>query len=211
MSVPLVRTAALPGGPVGHGYGAARSALLRAALAAAGLDLGAGAGDVGLRRRCTTCGAADHGKPEVPAALAAGLHVSVAHTATRLAVAVAGSPCGVDVEDVAAVARAPVAGVLLGPRERRRERRPGGEPSAEGLARTWVRKEALLKATGHGLAVDPARIVLGPPDAPPRLRRWDGPGPAPRPAAWVEEVLDADDAGAPVPHAVLTAVALRAP
>ncbi|ROS76655.1 4'-phosphopantetheinyl transferase superfamily protein [Cellulomonas sp. PhB143] len=199
MSVLLVRTAPLPAGPRAPGYPAARDALLREALAAAGLRLGAG--DVALARRCATCGGTDHGKPEVVAALARGRHVSVAHTATRLAVAVADGPCGVDVEDVAAVGRAPVAPVLLAPRERV----GGGPPDAEDLARTWVRKEALLKATGHGLAVEPADLVLGPPGAPPRVVRWRGPGRTPRPAGWSEQVLTG-----PV-RAVLTAVVLRAP
>jgi 4'-phosphopantetheinyl transferase len=132
--------------------------------------------------------------------------VSVAHTAARLAVAVADSPCGVDVEDVAAVARSPVAAVLLAPAERDPT---GTASSAARLARTWVRKEAVLKATGHGLAVDPARLVLGGPDAAPRLLRWDGPGPAPRPASWFEDTVaagPAEPAGA-----MVSAVALRAP
>lgn len=195
MSALLVRTSVLPGGPASPRYRAARTRLLADALAAAGLA-GIDAGT--LVRRCRTCGSADHGKPEVPAALAAGWHVSVAHTATRLAVAVADAPCGVDVEDVAAVGRAPVARVLLAPQEVRR----GGHDD-EALARVWVRKEALLKATGHGLAVEPSRVVLGPPGEPPVVRRWDLPGPPPGRATWFESVLPQ------APRALVTAVALR--
>ncbi len=198
MSTLLVRTAALPGGPASAGYPAARSRLLADALAAAGLD-GVDAGT--LVRRCRACGGTGHGKPEVPAALAAGWHVSVAHTATRLAVAVADAPCGVDVEDVAAVGRAPVAAVLLAPEE---ARRGADGADAEALARVWVRKEALLKATGHGLAVEPSRIVLGPPGEPPVVRRWDLPGPPPVRATWFESVLPA------APRALVAAVALPA-
>lgn len=36
----------------------------------------------------------------------------------------------------------------------------------------WARVEAALKATGHGLDVDPAQVELGPD----RVRRWQGPG-----------------------------------
>jgi 4'-phosphopantetheinyl transferase len=203
----LVRSTPWRGGGRATGYPAARDALLRLALAAAGLDLAST--DPAWRRRCASCGGVDHGKPEVPAALAAGRHVSVAHTSTRLVVAVSGvGPCGVDVEDVAAVARAPVAAVLLAPQERVATGAVGGDVLAELLARTWVRKEALLKATGHGLAVDPARLVLGPAALPPQMLRWDGPGPAPEPKAWLEAELPAGPDG---PRAVLSAVALSAP
>jgi 4'-phosphopantetheinyl transferase len=116
-------------------------------------------------RRCRTCGAAGHGKPELPAALAAGLHVSVSTAPGLVAVAVCDEgPVGVDVESVAAVAAAPVADVLLHPRE-------PVPVTPRDLARTWVRKEALLKATGHGLVVAPGELVLtGPHEAPALLR-----------------------------------------
>ena len=44
--------------------------------------------------------------------------------------------------------------------------------SALTLLRYWTRKEALLKATGDGLAVDPATITVTPPEAPPALVAW---------------------------------------
>ncbi len=198
MSTLLVRVSDLPGGPTSPGYPAARARLIAGALAAVGLD---GLDTGTLVRRCRTCGGTDHGKPEVAAALAAGWHVSVAHTATRLAVAVADAPCGVDVEDVAAVGRAPVAAVLLAPDEAPRSQ---DRPDAEALARVWVRKEALLKATGHGLAVEPSRITLGPPGEAPALLRWDGPGPRPHRTVWFESVL------AEAPRALVAAVALPA-
>ncbi|GAA1975824.1 hypothetical protein GCM10009718_09950 [Isoptericola halotolerans] len=203
MSTLLVRVAALPGGRTSPAYRDVRTALLDSVLTAAGLDLG-GAVAV-LRRRCLTCGGTDHGKPEVPAALAAGWHIGVAHTATRVVVAASGAgPCGVDVADVDAVARAPVAPVLLAPEERA----DAGAESVERLARTWVRKEALLKAVGHGLAVDPASVVLDGEQRAPRVVRWAGPGRAPVPAAWVEDDLPATLG---VPRALVSAVALRAP
>lgn len=203
MSTLLVRAAPLPGGRTSPTYRDVRTALLDNVLTSAGLDLG-GAAAV-LRRYCPTCGGTDHGKPEVPAALAAGWHVSVAHTATRLVVAAgAAGPCGVDVEDVEAVGRAPVEPVLLAPEERA----DAGAASAERLARTWVRKEALLKAMGHGLAVDPALLALDGGQSAPRVVRWHGPGPPPVPAAWMEDELPATPAA---PRALVSAVALRVP
>lgn len=41
---------------------------------------------------------------------------------------------------------------------------------------SWARTEAVLKATGHGLDVDPALLEI----ASGRVRRWDGPGRRPR-------------------------------
>lgn len=40
----------------------------------------------------------------------------------------------------------------------------------------WARLEAVLKATGHGLDVDPSLVELSATG----VRRWDGPGPRPR-------------------------------
>jgi 4'-phosphopantetheinyl transferase len=64
-------------------------------------------------------------------------------------------PVGLDVESVRAVAAAPVAAVLLHPREAAR-----GGTGPRALAMTWVRKEALLKATGHGLRIPPSSLEL---------------------------------------------------
>ena len=52
---------------------------------------------------------------------------------------------------------------------------------------TWVRKESLLKATGHGLAVDPARIRFTDPTSAPAVLAWDAPD-APVGPMWVRDV-----------------------
>lgn len=59
--------------------------------------------------------------------------------------------------------------------------------------RDWARLEAVLKATGHGLEVDPSLVEI----AAGRVRRWEGPGRRPR--LWVTD-LDAVDG-----HAVAVA------
>ncbi|OUE20411.1 hypothetical protein BFL34_01226 [Clavibacter michiganensis] len=115
---------------------AARTAAGRAALRALAAELvGADPADVTVRARCATCGGA-HGRPVLGGSRALdGLHASVAHAGALVVVAVgADGPIGVDAE----------------PRDREA---PPGTTLAE-----WVRIEAVLKADGRGLAVDPSRV-----------------------------------------------------
>ncbi len=116
-------------------------------------------------RGCPTCGR-PHGRPRV----AGGPEVTVAHTADCLVVAVhADRPVGVDVEEVGRFPPgdlARLAEVVLAPGERR------GRLSAAGLATTWTRKEAVLKATGVGLAgLD--GVAVSAPGARPRVLAGD--------------------------------------
>jgi 4'-phosphopantetheinyl transferase len=71
-------------------------------------------------------------------------------------VAIAKRPVGIDIEHTA----------------------PGRRPESAAAIEltTWVRTEAVLKATGHGLTVDPALVRISPPGDLPRLLGWKGPG-----------------------------------
>ena len=131
--------------------------------------------DLVVERACRTCGSLAHGKPEVRQALDQGVHVSLSRTAERVAVVLSGSgPVGIDVESVAAVARAPFDDVLLHVVERAR-----GPLDAQGTAVTWARKEAVLKATGHGLVVAASDLVVSAPDELPALLGWEPDGVVP--------------------------------
>ncbi|CAI9400720.1 4'-phosphopantetheinyl transferase family protein [Nocardioides sp. T2.26MG-1] len=101
-----------------------------------------------VRRLCPWCGAADHGRPVLAGRSEPHLSISRAGPLTVVAVCDT-APVGVDVE------RADAAG-------------------AESTV-TWVRTEALLKATGHGLRVDPATVRLSRPDQEPELLAWPEP------------------------------------
>jgi 4'-phosphopantetheinyl transferase len=80
------------------------------------------------------------------------VHASIARTAGRTAVAVGSlGPLGIDVERVDAHRFAGVADVALHPEEH-------GATTLPELATHWVRKEAVLKATGWGLPWDPSRV-----------------------------------------------------
>jgi 4'-phosphopantetheinyl transferase len=91
-----------------------------------------------------------------------------------------GGAVGVDVESLDGFRFETVEEVLLHPGET--------ATTAEELATTWVRKEALLKAGGYGLSVDPRTIRLGPADASPAVLLWTGVEPV-----WVQDLQLAPD------------------
>jgi 4'-phosphopantetheinyl transferase len=133
---------------------------------------------VDVARRCSRCGATDHGRPEAPEHPDVGL--SLSRTGEHVVVAaVRGAAVGVDVErDDVDVQH--LAAVALGPRD-------AAPTSDDDLRRTWVRKEAVLKAAGTGLVVDPADVVVTAPTAPAALVDWtSGIAPHPGPLAVLD-------------------------
>ena len=111
-------------------------------------SLGGSPSNVELHQHCDRCGGA-HGHPTVSVADQPGPQVSMAHAGGVVVVAVASKPVGVDLEPIG--------------------RR------TDDLTR-WVRTEAVLKATGHGLDVDPLLVGISDSDAAPELTWWRGPG-----------------------------------
>jgi 4'-phosphopantetheinyl transferase len=107
---------------------------------------------------CPSCGG-PHGKPELAVS---GLHANVSYTGDAAAVAIATAEVGIDVErsgrvgDAVALARQ-----FYAPQEARWVAGNEGQHEARYL-RLWVRKEALLKATGEGLAGGLDAPLLGP-------------------------------------------------
>lgn len=121
-------------------------------------------GSVSLTRVCAVCGG-PHGKPQVR--VPSGWEVSVAHAGDRLLVAAAEVPVGVDVESLGRETGRGFADVVLHPDEDRTD-----DPVH--LVTSWTRKEALLKATGEGLSVDPRDLRVSGPDDAAELLAWDG-------------------------------------
>jgi 4'-phosphopantetheinyl transferase len=110
----------------------------------------------------------------------AALHASVAHAGAWVAVALcAHAPVGVDVEPLEQELELDtLAEHVLTPAERE-TLAAGASGAAErrrALLTWWTRKEAVVKATGDGLRVEPARVQLAPPDdgRPPRLLAYPG-------------------------------------
>jgi 4'-phosphopantetheinyl transferase len=157
-------------------------ALVRLLLAA---RTGVPAADLRFDRTCRHC-AGDHGKPrlvDAPAEAATGpVSFNLAHSGGRIVVAVVDGPdleVGVDVERIPSPddpAVATGAAAILSPRELAAFRRLEPAQRGRALAVWWTRKEAVLKATGDGLAVPPSTVEVTPPFAPPALVH----GPPPR-------------------------------
>jgi 4'-phosphopantetheinyl transferase len=130
------------------------------------------ADEIAFTAICPRCGGA-HGKPRLCDA-AEPIEFSVSHSGNQAVVAVTrGIPIGVDVEQI--LVRRESAGfinnVLSSSEQEALAHVPEpGRPSA--LARYWTRKEAILKATGDGLAVAPNSVTVTAPQEPPRLVSW---------------------------------------
>ncbi|HEY6933981.1 MAG TPA: 4'-phosphopantetheinyl transferase superfamily protein [Marmoricola sp.] len=145
-----------------------------------------------VEHRCVRCGADDHGQPYLVGVTS--LHVSLARAGGLGIVALSTvGRVGVDLEREDAAGFDGFAEAALHPDER--------VHTTQEATRLWVRKEALLKATGRGLTVDPRQVRLSESRQPPALLHWagaDDPGPA-----WLADV--------PVTEGWLAAVAVLGP
>ncbi|MFC0865702.1 4'-phosphopantetheinyl transferase family protein [Sphaerimonospora cavernae] len=137
----------------------------------AGAELGVSPERVEVDRWCSGCGKA-HGKPHIRTG-EEPLHVSVSHSGNRVVVAVTTvGPLGVDVEAVPSGPVDALARCALSPAELPALRAVPESERRAAFARLWVRKEAVLKATGHGLRVPPDHVEVSGPDERPALVRW---------------------------------------
>jgi phosphopantetheinyl transferase len=142
---------------------AAGRALVRLALAE---RVGAAPGELVFDTWCEFHASA-HGKPRL-AEPAAELDFSLSRAGARLLLAVSASPVGVDVERRDRDIEVGVARIAFADDERAELEDAG--PDA--FLACWTRKEAVLKALGHGLAVDPKSVSVTFLDGvEPRIRR----------------------------------------
>lgn len=122
-------------------------------------------------RQCGACGSQEHGAPQV--AGRADLSVSLSYCEDlALAALTEGSAVGCDVERVEGADFEGFARVTLADSERTAVETLTGTALLQARTIIWARKEAVLKATGFGLVVDPAAVVVSSPYATPSLVGW---------------------------------------
>jgi 4'-phosphopantetheinyl transferase len=120
---------------------------------------------------CGRCGG-HHGKMRL--ATAQQMHFGMTHAEERVAVAVTAlGPVGVDLEPAKAGGFGGFANVALTPRERAKYEQLPIEQRPRAATTWWVRKEAVLKATGHGMFVSPEDVEISEPAEEPRLVAWN--------------------------------------
>ena len=168
-------------------------ALAKAALAR---YTGRSPADVRFDRTCAACGE-PHGKPAIAGG---GPGHSVAHSGDLIAVAVAaaGAPVGVDVEqaeerrhllggdgDPEALAR-----LVLSEAEQAALAAVPAHGRARAFLVAWTRKEAVTKATGDGMSAAFSEVVVAADGGPPRVTAWPYPR-SPREVSLLD--LDAAD------------------
>ncbi len=108
-------------------------------------------------------------------------HVSIRYAKDLTVVAITeAGPAGVDVERYDAASFPGFDSVVAHEQEDGRD--------ARSRSINWVRKESLLKATGHGLAVDPRLILLTSADETPSLVEWSADDPPSEPV-WMSDVV----------------------
>ncbi|WP_248964389.1 4'-phosphopantetheinyl transferase family protein [Sphaerisporangium perillae] len=137
---------------------------------AAGAQLDISPEKVPVERRCPNCDK-PHGKPHV--VTDDGLHVSISHSGNRVAVALTtAGAVGVDVEQVPTAPVSELVGCALSRNEQEVLKTLPERHQQAGFARMWVCKEAVLKATGHGLRISPHKVEVSGPLEEPALLGW---------------------------------------
>lgn len=129
-----------------------RYAIARGALRIlAGRYLGIAPADLAFRY-------GEHGKPEID-----GLHFNLSHTGDLMAVAFSpDGPLGLDIEEISPRLHArDIAGRYFSPRERQELETPDDEEFLRRFFRLWTSKEALMKATSLGFALELSKIEIG--------------------------------------------------
>lgn len=124
-------------------------------------------------RTCATCGSHRHGKPRV--AGHPGLFVSLSYAGDLAVAALSGDgEVGVDVEELDESDFDGFNVVTLDEVEVAALDGLDGEALRRARAQVWARKESVLKASGHGLVVDPRQVIVTGPKEQPALVSWRG-------------------------------------
>jgi 4'-phosphopantetheinyl transferase len=145
---------------------------------------------IAFDRRCMTCGSTAHGKPVVRGHPEVFVSLSYAGELAVVALTAAGE-VGVDVEELADADHEGFEASTLAPEEAPAFAAVAAYRLAGARAQVWARKEAVLKATGHGLVVDPRDVVVSGPDQDATLVAWRGLAPMGSPVHLLDVPLGA--------------------
>jgi 4'-phosphopantetheinyl transferase len=158
-----------------------------------GTYLGVPPEQVKLDRSCPDCGQ-PHGRPQLVSA-PGQIAFSVSHSGNLVGVAFATAPAvGLDVELIAPQRAEGLTQAVLSPAEQADFDRSDPARRGSDFFRYWVRKEAVVKATGEGLRVPLPDLTMSPADQPPRLVEWRGRPDAPARFALYDLECDPDHA-----------------
>jgi 4'-phosphopantetheinyl transferase len=141
------------------------------------------ADEVRLTYACAWCDR-PHGRPAVAGPdAAAGLQVSISHSGSRVvAAATTAGPVGVDVEQTGLASFRGFADLVLTASEATCVDAAPAAQRDRARATYWVRKEAVLKATGYGLSIPATSVEVTPPTSPPAVTAWSSGHELPAPA-----------------------------
>lgn len=119
---------------------------------------------VPIHRLCAVCGRHGHGRPVIASPRTGReLHLSISRTDQRALLAIASRPVGVDLEEGSRARTAidAVWGAALTPQERGAVAAISDSSERHrALLLAWVRKEAVVKASGDGFVVAPDSIAV---------------------------------------------------
>lgn len=136
------------------------------------VHLGVPPDQIKLDRTCPDCGR-PHGRPRLLDG--GGPAFSVSHSGDLVGVAFADTTAvGLDTEQVRPSRAEGLVNTVLSAVERDDLDRSDPADHASAFFRYWVRKEALLKATGEGLRVPLRDLSVSAADQSPRLLAWNG-------------------------------------
>lgn len=133
-----------------------------------------------FERRCATCGSERHGKPSIVDHPEWSFSLSYTNDLAVIALTQAGE-VGVDIETVIEADFAGFDQVTLNAAETAAFEGYAGDALLVARATVWSRKEAVLKASGHGLAVDPSQVLVTGPTQEAALVDWRTSEPQPGP------------------------------
>lgn len=133
-------------------------ALLRAAISA---QTGIAPLHLAFDRRCRICGDPAHGRPVLAVPHDGAVEFSLTHTRSVVAVALGADPVGLDAEPLGAAVDDAVHSEVFSDADRAWLASSDAAARARLSLALWVGKEAIGKASGHGI-VDAATIRLQP-------------------------------------------------